>query len=143
MKHLFSDSGDWLVYAEFIDPFGKVMLSTGKADISVDENGIVNDTLVSSRKINRRNGYRIIPAACGEMITESIDPDQPFLTGLLDIARNNIRFKFRMDGSDVNGYETILRKRDVCYAYGELYDGATLLQRWSLMMNRRFKRKFF
>ncbi len=136
MKHFFSDSGTWKTTAEFVAPDGRVMLSEGETVISVGKDGVMSEAWVASEEINRRNTYRIIPVSATEMTAESVDPYQPYLTGALNIDRNNLHFKYRMEGSAVNGYEIITRKGTVCYAYGALYNGNSILQTWTATLNK-------
>jgi hypothetical protein len=143
MKHYLSDSGIWKVIAEFVDPNGRVMHSEGESVVGVSKTGIVNDVWVSSDEINRRNTYLItVPQrGVGGMETSSQDPDQPCLRGTFNVDRNILHFKYRMDGSAINGYEIITRKKDTCYVYGENYDGEKLLATWTAMMNKKKMQK--
>lgn len=136
MKHFFSDSGIWKVIAEFVDPDGKVMHSEGESVISVGSDEIINETWVASEEINRRNTYKITPVSKSEMVAESLNPDLPHLTGVFSLDRSMLHFKYQVDGSSVNGYEIISRKDSVCYAYGAIYDGNTLLQTWTATLNK-------
>jgi hypothetical protein len=137
MKHFLSDSGIWKIIAEFVDPDGNVMHSEGESVISVSETEIINDVWVVSQDINRRNTYRIKPVAKNKMIAESTNPDLPQLTGTFNVDRNILHFKYQMEGSELNGYEIISRKRNVCYAYGAVYNGNTLRHTWTAVINKK------
>jgi hypothetical protein len=75
------------------------------------------------------------------MVAESTDPDMPRVTGALKIDRNILHFRYQVDGTGVNGYSIISRKRNVCYTYGAHYDGSTPLMTWTAMVNKKVRMK--
>jgi hypothetical protein len=139
MKHFLSDSGIWKVMAEFVDANGRVMLSEGEVVNAVSKDEIVTDVWVASENVNRRNTYKISePSASGEgMTARSTNPELPSITGTYNIDKNNLHFKFRMEGSDVNGYQLTTRKGNTCYAYGAQYQGDKLLVTWTATLNKK------
>ena len=129
MKHLFS---------EFVSPDGTVMNANGGSFISVIPTEIINEAWVASKKINRRNSYRITPVSPTEYASESLNPEFGHQTGRFQIERNMLFFKFRIEGSEMDGYEIICRQSSVCYAHGALYDGKNLLNTWTTVSNKQF-----
>ncbi len=136
MKHFLSEPGTWKVASEFVDPAGKVITSQGESVISVDRFGITNDQWLSSDEGSRQNSYRITPVSATEMTALSIDPEQPTLLGTLSVEGGKLFFKYRREGSAINGYEIISRCRSTCYSFGALFDGEKLLQNWSATLNK-------
>jgi hypothetical protein len=59
--------------------------------------------------------------------------------GIFSIDRNTIFSKFRIENSDMNGFEVINRDNDLCKAYGALYNGNELVNSWQTTLKRKLK----
>ncbi|ADK83238.1 hypothetical protein [Sediminispirochaeta smaragdinae] len=75
--------------------------------------------------------------ALWETISEFVTPDGNVINarGETEIIIN----KNKIENSDMNGFEVIIRNNHVCKAYGALYNNDELINSWNANMNRKGK----
>jgi len=137
MKHLFSESTLWYTTSEFVAPDGKISRAKGESVISVGTAEITNESWVEMEGVRRKNNYKITPVTQSEFTSESFNPELGRQTGIFNIDRNTIFFKFRIENTSFNGYEIIRREDTVCYAQGALYNNNTLINTWTATMYKK------
>lgn len=137
MIHLFSESATWDTTSEFVSPEGESSYAQGQSVISVREQEIINDSWAQIGKIKRINEYRIIPVSSSKMISDSLNPELGKQTGIFHIDKNRIFFKFKIEGTTLNGFEIIRREGDTCFAEGALYDKDELINTWNATMIKK------
>jgi hypothetical protein len=134
-KHLLSDSGRWIVTAEFIAPDGSVDTSEGEAIITVGPDETISEVTVTSHTINRHGSYRVVHVSRTVMRCEELTPTPGGFTGTLTVDRNMLFLKFRITASTVNGYQIMHRNGDVCYAHGTICNGDQPTRNWIATLN--------
>jgi len=137
MKHFLSESAVWESASEFVTPDGVVSHGYGESAITVNGNGIVNESWVLIGDFKRVNNYKIIRISEFVFTFESLNPELGIQTGSYHVDRNMLFSKFFIRGTSLNGFEIIRREDSVCYAHGALYEDDLLMNTWSARMVRK------
>ncbi len=117
--HLLLEEALWESISEFVTPDGKISNATGESEI------IINGDKIENKSWAMLNGSKITNFYS---ITKK---------GIFLIDRNTIFSKFRIENSDMNGFEVITRDKDICKAYEALYNGDELVNTWQATMKRK------
>ncbi len=136
VKHLLSDSAEWMTNSEFVDKDGNILRAIGEAKIVVDDNEIINESwaCVEGKKVF--NNYRIQRESDSKFRFECTNPEQGIRKGDLNLDRNILYSKFTVSDTSLSGFEIIVKDEDECTVYGTLYDGKELLNSWRTIMVR-------
>jgi len=136
VKHLLSDSAEWMTNSEFVDKDGNILRAIGEAKIVVEDNEITNESwaCVEGKKVF--NNYRILKESDSKFRFECSNPEQGIRRGDLNSDRNILYSKFTVSDTSMNGFEIIVKDEDECTIYGSLYDGKELLNSWRTIMVR-------
>lgn len=139
MKHFLSESTIWQTTSEFITPNGQISYGMGETAITVLHDKIINNSWAQLGNIKRENNYIIRQISDNRYVSESSNPELGIQTGVYDIDKNTVFFKFKIEGTSMNGFEIIRREGDNCHAQGALYDDNSLINTWTAMLVARHK----
>lgn len=134
MKHFLSESALWHSKSEFVDSHGNITKASGESKIIVSENEIINESWAEIDSHRRVNNYRIIPISDTEYQSESINPELGVQVGQFNIDRNIIYSKFYITGTELNGFEVIIRENNECKTFGSLYQDNQLINTWKAIL---------
>ncbi len=137
--HLLDENALWESISDFVTPDGNILKATGETEIITDGEKIINKSWVILNNSKIVNIYSITKIAGTKYSFISENPSLGTQKGIFTIDRNTIFSKFRIDKSDMNGFEVIVRNNDTCKAYGALYNGDELINSWSAIMKRKEK----
>jgi len=137
--HFLSDMALWESFSEFVTPDGKISNATGESQIIINDNKIENRSWVMLNGLKITNFYSIIKNTETNYTFLSENPSLGIQKGIFSIDRNIIFSKFRIENSDMNGFEVIIRDNDICKAYGALYNGNELVNSWQATLKRKEK----
>ena len=130
MKHFLSESALWYSESEFVDPQGNIAKASGESKITVTENEILNENWAEMGSQRRINNYRIVPVSNTEYHSESLNPELGIQIGQFNIDRNIVYSRFCIEGTELNGFEVIVRENNECRAFGSLYSANQLVNTW-------------
>ncbi len=135
--HFLSNTALWESLSEFVTPDGKISNATGESEIIIngDKIEIKSWAMLNDSKIT--NFYSITKITETKYTFISENPNLGIQKGIFSIERNTIFSKFRIENSDMNGFEVITRDNDLCKAYGALYNGDELVNSWQATLKRK------
>ena len=136
VKHLLSDSAEWMTNSEFVDKDGNILRAIGEAKIVVYDNQIINESwaCVEGKKVF--NNYKIQRESDSKFRFECTNPEHGTRRGDFNSDRNILYSKFTVSDTSLAGFEIIVKDEDECTVYGTLYDGKELLNSWRTIMVR-------
>lgn len=134
IKHLLSESATWETSSSFVDGEGNVSSGKGESQIIIAEDHILNQSWAITGKRKLVNNYTIRLISPTRYQYQSDNPDLGIQKGFFDINGNKVFSKFRIDNTDLNGYEIISREGNTCHASGALYKNDELINTWTALM---------
>ncbi len=137
--HLLKENALWESISDFVTPDGNILKATGETEISIDGVKIKNKSWVILNGVKIVNFYSITKISEAKYSFISENPSLGTQKGIISIDRNTIFSKFRIEKSNMNGFEVIVRDNDTCKAYGALYNEEELINSWSAIMKRKEK----
>lgn len=140
IKHFFSESVIWQTVSVFVDSEGNHSNLIGESDVIVSKSEIINRSYAITGEKKVENNYIIHPKTSIHYTYRSDNPDLGIQLGTFDINGNQIFSKFRIDETELNGYEIIRLEGNICYASGALYNGYKLINAWTSEMKKKPER---
>lgn len=137
MPNFLSEDAVWESVSEFVDSNGVSTIGKGDSIIESDGEVIINKSSSSFGEKKITNNYVIRFVSESRYSYTSQNPALGIQIGFFDISKNTIYSKFSIKDSELNGYETIRRIDDICYATGALYNGNELINIWSATLHKK------
>jgi len=119
---------------------GMITKATGKSCIEISGDVILNNSWVKYGDILRENNYRITVITPFEYQFESLNPALGVQHGIFSIDRNVIYSKFRIENTEMTGFEIIIRNGKECNTFGALYEKEKLINTWKAFMKKNNQR---
>jgi len=138
-KHLLSESAIWSTVSEFVDAQGNISRGEGQSTIEVTGEQITNDSWIDPPNGRMENKYNIRKISDTRYLYTSQNPALGIQEGYFDVNKDYVFSKFRIENTNLNGYEVIRRVDDTCQTSGALYDGNTLVNTWTATMSKMKK----
>lgn len=83
------------------------------------------------------NNYKIERLSENRYQYTSLNPALGVQKGFFDVFGSNVYSRFRIEDTELNGYEIIRRTDNTCFANGILYNGNEVINTWSATLNKR------
>jgi len=134
--HLLSETAVWNTTSEFVMPDGMITKALGKSSIEISGDVILNKSWAKFGDVLRENDYRITVISPFEYRFESINPALGIQRGVFSIDRNVIYSRFRIEQTEMSGFEIIIRNGKECNTFGALYEKEKLINTWRALMKK-------
>ena len=135
--NLFSESGIWRSTAEFVDAKGNISAGIGESRIDISFPVIIHESWMELNGCKTINNYQIVKKKEGCYSFRSENPSLGIQTGVFNVDRNILFSKFIVEGTEMNGFEVIIRKKNECESKGALYKSNELINSWTAVMMKK------
>ena len=132
--NILSESATWRVTLEFVDANGNISSGIGENRIKVNHSMITNESWMQMDAGKIINNYQILKSDENRYCFHSDNTELGIRKGCLNVERNVLFSKFLVEGTDLNGFEVIIRNRNQCNGKGALYMKDNLVKTWTSIM---------
>lgn len=135
--NLLSETAVWRSTAEFVDAEGNISSGIGESRIEISAFGITNESWLELKGNKIINNYQIFKEDDHKYQFQSDNMTLGIQKGCFNVDRNILFSKFVVEGTDLNGFEIIVRNKNECHAKGALYKNDQLVNSWRAVMVKK------
>ena len=135
--NLLSESAIWKSTSEFVDANGDISSGIGESRIEVSNTMIYYESWLELNGCKITHNYQIVKKDETRYSFRSEHQAYGTQKGVFNADRNILFSKFIVEGTELNGFEVIIRKKNECEFKGALYKNDELINTWTSMMLKK------